>query len=1010
MKPDKHILASAGIVLAIAGLIALTWYGTIAAIDAQRQELTARVTATLSNQALTFSEQINRQILAFDQTLRILATQWQNNPNGFDLEAWRRQATVLNGLSRDMVLTDENGVIRQSSVNEAINQNASGLDYFRALADPTDQGDRPAGTPIDQMYIGPAAIDGIMRQWHMNVARALHYPDGSFAGVIDADYRIAAITDVFSQTNLGAGAFLSLAGLDDGKLRGVVGPSLADPDAGIGDTAMFAAIRETNSGLWTGPSAADAVQRIHAFRHIPGRQLSVVVAMNEDEAMHPADEWAVEAQVFASCITVLLTGLAWLLISGTWRARRRAAVMTEERAILASSNAQLDVARALAADKTEQLETTLAGMNDGVSIVDAHMCLVEWNARFPVIAGVPAEILRVGLPMEEILRVQIRTGQFGAVSDPNAEVTRHMLEMQSTRFATVQRQRPDGHMIELRRNRLPEGGFVALYADITEQKQTEDALRRARAATETATAGRSRMVGILSHGLRPAVASLLNAMQSLDDGARLVTRARQAADLLNDSLDLAQIEDSTVSIEPDLFALRPLLEDCATAFAGQAAERGMTLHLDVADSTPEMLITDCSRLRQVLSTLLSIAVKRGRPGAIRLTAEPGETPNAAIRLTVRDNGPVIAPDVREILFRPFSWPESPNGAEADGLSLSIGRHLMILMGGQIGCDPWHDKTGRDGNSFWIALPAGAVVEPARPNPPAPEPEPAMDQSEPADRPARIADLPERGIPRTRVLLAGANEPAIATLLRREGHYVDCAASGQAMIVAVKTTPYDLVFMDFSLTDMSGPDAARLIRAWPGPTRAMPIVAFASPISARDEALCKVAGMNGIIDTNLSPSDLIASLRTYVWSGSPDADDSAGTMDEADAAATHNKALVLARSQMEALRAKLPPPTFANLIEEGLLDLENRLPALRRALTAGAPAAVSAHANAMAGMAESYGLTALEVRLRAIMAAATTNELPALGPSVVTDLEADFNAANQALRRLLERREGRETAS
>ncbi len=908
---------------------------------------------------------------------------------------------MLNGLSRDMVLTDENGVIRQSSVNEAINQNASGLDYFRALA---DQGDRSTGAPIDQMYIGPAAIDGIMRQWHMNVARALHYPDGSFAGVLDADYRIAAITDVFSQTDLGAGAFISLAGLDDGKLRGVVGPTLADPDAGIGDTAMFAAIRDTNNGIWTGPSAADAVQRIHAFRHIPGRQLAVVVAMNEDEAMHPADEWAVEAQVFATCITVLLTGLAWLLISGTWRARRRAAIMTEERAILASSNAQLDVARALAADKTEQLETTLAGMHDGVSIVDAHMCLVEWNARFPAIAGVPPEILRVGLPMEEILRVQIRTGQFGAVSDPNTEFARHMLEMQSTRFATVQRQRPDGHMIELRRNRLPEGGFVALYADITEQKQTEDALRQARAATETATAGRSRMVGILSHGLRPAVASLLNAMRSLDDGAKLVTVARQTADLLNDSLDLAQIEDGTVSIEPGLFALRPLLEDCATAFAGQAAERGLTIHVAVADRTPEMLITDRDRLRQVLNTLLSIAVKNGRPGAIRLTAEPGEIPNAAIRLTVRDNGPVIAPDVREMLVRPFSWPENPNGKEAAALGLSICRHLMVLMGGQIGCDLWNDK-GRDGNSFWIALPAGAVAQPARPEPPAPEPVQAVDQPEPADRPAGITDLLERGIPRTRVLLVGANEPAIAPELRRQGHHVDCAANGLAMIAAVKTTPYDLVFIDFSLPDMSGPDAARLIRALPGPTRTMPIVAFASPISARDEALCKVAGMNGIVP----PSDLIASLRAYVWSGSPDADDSTGTMDEADAAAPHNKALVLARSQMEALRAKLPAPTFANLIEEGLLDLESRLPALRRALMVGAPAAVNAHANAMAGMAESYGLTALEVRLRAIMTAAASNELPALGPSVVTDLEADFNAANKALRRLLERRDGRETA-
>ena len=64
MKPDKHFVAAAGIVIATACLIALTWIGTMRAIHAERADNTARVTATLANQALTFTEQINRQILA----------------------------------------------------------------------------------------------------------------------------------------------------------------------------------------------------------------------------------------------------------------------------------------------------------------------------------------------------------------------------------------------------------------------------------------------------------------------------------------------------------------------------------------------------------------------------------------------------------------------------------------------------------------------------------------------------------------------------------------------------------------------------------------------------------------------------------------------------------------------------------------------------------------------------------------------------------------------------------
>ena len=105
---------------------------------------------------------------------------------------------------------------------------------------------------------------------------------------------------------------------------------------------------------------------------------------------------------------------------------------------------------------------------------------------FPTSPALPAEILRVGLPMEQILRAQIRTGQFGPVSDPEAEVERRMARLRVAPFGVVQRQRPDGRTLELRRNRLPDGGFVTRYADITEHKLAEQALREAKAAAETA--------------------------------------------------------------------------------------------------------------------------------------------------------------------------------------------------------------------------------------------------------------------------------------------------------------------------------------------------------------------------------------------------------------------------------------------------------------------------------------------------------------------------------------------
>src|SRR6202012_1863257 len=167
-----------------------------------------------SNQALTFSEQISRQILALDQTLGIMENAWETNPQQFDLAAWKARAPALTGLGQDLILADEHGIVRQSTVGEAVNQDISGGDYFQAFSRNL--------VPYDRMFVGTATIGQIMRSWHMNVARALHAQDGSFAGVLDAENRISATTDVVRETDLGTGSFITLSGLNDGKLRAAV--------------------------------------------------------------------------------------------------------------------------------------------------------------------------------------------------------------------------------------------------------------------------------------------------------------------------------------------------------------------------------------------------------------------------------------------------------------------------------------------------------------------------------------------------------------------------------------------------------------------------------------------------------------------------------------------------------------------------------------------------------------------------------------------------------------------
>ena len=997
VKPDRYVLGGLAILLAMVCAIALTWLAAVQVGRSEWRDASARASAHVVDQALVIAEQINRQILVLDQTLRVLADRWQADPQHFDLETARRQAAALAGLSRDMLLVDRDGIVRQSSVPEATGRNLADAAFFRALAE------REPGE--DRLFIGATTINPVMRQWHMDVARPLRLADGSFAGAIVTDYRTSAITDMAGGLHLDPNTLVSVIGLADGKLRAALGPSAIQPDASITGTPMFTAIGKGSNGLWTGPSALDAIRRIHAYRRLPGRDLAVVVAASEQVVMAPAMRQRLEIDAFAGFATLLLAGMAVTLIRYGRQVRRRELALAEERAVLAAANAQLQVARAHADAKTEQLEATLAGMTDGVAMVSAHFCLVEWNARFPEIAGIPAESLRVGLPMEEILRMQARNGQFGALATDQAveaEVQRRMAALRTNRFGVTQRERPDGRSLELRRNRLPDGGFVTLYSDVTDHKRAEADLKEARAQAEAANQAKSRFVAIVSHEIRTPLNALLNTIRLLADMVMapaqrsLVDMARQSGDalsgLINDILEMSHMEAGDLTLRPSLFSLRPLLEGAVEMFRSQAAERGIRMHAIIADGVPAECWTDPGRLRQILLNLLSNAAKFAAPGNVALIASPGDSPNWALRLVVRDTGPVIQAEDRARLFQPFSRLERP-GTESTGgtgLGLAICRQLIGLMGGEIGCESWVSEDGTEGNSFWITLPPSIV--------------PAGITQTPAPLPVTVrpSHIPRRNIPRTRILLVediAANQVVTATLLRREGHLVDIVGKGEDAVRAIRTHPYDIAFMDIFMPGMSGPEATQRIRALRGAASRVPIVALTANVSASDETLFREAGMDGILGKPVALADLLQSLARHAWAGHP-----ANVPAEPvapPAADEVEREPVLSGQRIAELRSNLAPDTFAALVEECLVDLDHRLPALRRALLNGAGGAIAAQAHAMVGMAAGYGMVALEARLRTIMAA-TRNGDPAINGKVeVGAVEVEMAKAAAALRGMLQ---------
>lgn len=973
-------------------LIALTWFGTLSALLTEERAAIAHEEAGLSNKVLMFEIQVRRRLLAVDQTLRILEDDWERDPLAFDLPYWQRQARVLSDLAFHIYLTDAQGMVKISSRPELV-----GVDYS---LQPGFQDRARLHQDNDELFIGASNSDPVTQQWQINVARRLDTRQGKFGGVIGLSYTTAT-GSFFDADELGSQSMIALVHTEHGLIYASTGVDIPAPGGNIANTALSGALQKSAAGNWTGVALPGQPVRMYAFRGVVGRPFKVVLGVDLTQALASHYAWRRGAYIFAAGITAFLLFIIAVLLRELRAIRSREARQSQARVLLEEAYARQATARELAEARSAQLDATLLGMSDGVSVVDAEMRLIQWNSRFSEYTGVPAAMVRVGLPMADALRAQAQLGEFGPV-DAETEVARRMAVLWArSQMGVIERARPNGRTMELRRRALPTGGFVTLYADITERKNAELALENAQKITETAMADKSSFVAIVSHEIRTPVNTLLNALTLLSVGELpprqrdILNVARQSGDaligLLDDILEMSRADAGQLTLRPASFAIRPLLEGMLEMFRHQATSRGITLLLDCSSEVPDSFYSDAGRLRQVLMNLVSNAVKYSRPGQVVVQAATrlggGQT---VLRLAVRDLGPAIDPADRSRLFQPFSRLEQHSSPlrPGTGLGLVICQRLTALLGGEIG----HIEAAGDCNEFWITLPIHTA--------------PVKGAGDHGIGDHGIGDHgtgyhgTARRLPRSRVLLVddiAANREMIATLLRREGHMVDVAGSGVAAVKAASRTPYDLILMDIFMPDTNGLDATRILRSLGGMTANMPIVALTANAGPEQAASCAAAGMDAMISKPANIGTLLDVIARRVWPGNPVRELADPAEDTSNSLA---KALslppLLNEARLAELRANLAPDLLTTLIGQCLDDLIQRLPLLKDALAGGRCDRIDAEAHAMAGMASSYGMGLLDQRLQQVMQAARNNDL-AVARDLGACLDDDLHRTNAALR-------------
>lgn len=962
------------IVVAAVALVGLIWSFTISSVNTEEREARSHAESNVATLARTIEWQLTRQLQAIDQTMQLLAIEHRNDPAKFDPSAWKRRSTLLNDVSLQLSIIDPAGFVISTTRPELQGMDVSDRDYFQAQRTYGRSG----------LFMGSAIRWRQTGRWEINLSRRLEREDGGFGGVLVVTYDPWSLTSRLEQVDLGPRSLIALLG-SDGVIRALVSPTQMSPGEDVSASPMFRqAMSQATQDTWTGPSAPDGLSRIHAFRRLREQNLTIVVGTDQQDAMRIAVSWAFNARMFAGGISAIVLLMTALLIREVRAARGRERQLAKDRRVIQNANAQLEEAKAEAEAKTSQIETTLSGMSDGVMMLDECLRLVQWNTRFADYTGVDPGLLLVGTPMEDLVRSQAIRGEFGA-SDVEHEVRRRMGMLRGGRGMGVhERRRPDGRTIELRRSGLPDGGVVTLYTDITARKQTEAAQAAAQRLSEEATEQKSRFVAIVSHEIRTPLNAVVNSLALLDQSGlspvqhRLADTARQAGDalldLINDILELSKMDAGRLALRPTVFDPRSVLEGVQDMFRAQTETRGIDLRLEIAADVPRHLRGDIGRMRQVLMNFVSNAAKFSLPGLVSIRAVMVTlVGKPAVMLSVRDQGPRIPEQEATKLFSPFSRLANARdtGTPGTGLGLAICERLTRLMGGQIGIGP--APTG--GNEFWFTLPiddAAMLSAPA-----------ASAEVISWPRVRRAAILLVEDIP--------ANHIVTATLLRRDGHRVDIAESGIEAVRLARERPYDLILMDVVMPGMNGYETARRIRALAGPAASTPIVAVTANTAPEDRARCLAAGMADMIGKPVRPAELTEIVARAVWPIHTD-QELKNRMPENDAAS-------IDMDRLADLRRGLPASTLASLVEQCLTDMHQRMPRLREALTLGQPAPIEEVAHALAGMAATYGLAAVERRMRRISAAARRQDVVA-ATVTAEDMDGELARAGEAIRLLL----------
>ncbi|KGK25976.1 transporter substrate-binding domain-containing protein [Pseudomonas plecoglossicida] len=377
----------------------------------------------------------------------------------------------------------------------------------------------------------------------------------------------------------------------------------------------------------------------------------------------------------------------------------------------------------------------------------------------------------------------------------------------------------------------------ALQAQLALSRGLLEQLRQAKDDAEQASQTKSTFLATMSHEIRTPMNAVIGLLElALEDsrGGRCDTQTLQTAhdsaigllELIGDILDISRIESGHITLQPVPTNLVELVRATVRVFEGNARAKGLHLHSELP-AAPVWVLADPLRLKQVLSNLISNAIKFTDSGEVQaslLLPSPTDTDSLAVELSVRDTGIGISPADQARLFNTFVQADGPRARQGAGLGLVISRTLAELMGGTLNLQSVEGL----GTKVQVSLQLPACAAPVQ----ADQHDPVLETSSGPLNVLVVDDYP-------------ANLLLLERQLHTLGHRVTLAENGEIALARWQAARFDLVITDCSMPVMDGHELTRRIRSLEGERglAACRILGVTANAQAEERARCLASGMD-----------------------------------------------------------------------------------------------------------------------------------------------------------------------